>query len=232
MRRTLALVVILAGCASRSTSKEPGPAEAGKAHAMSSSDALPTGCAGASAALQATLASEPLASFVLPTGSGRQALTQQAVAPDVLLAIGRDATCPNPVRLAAFEGWIALAGEGVLNGVDDATAAAMAAVHAEALRTTEDAGAWALPPDVTSSAVSRHLIILGRRALPALRPLLDDGRALSYDGSEISAIASLRRYRVGDLAAGLIAVIVGQPYQDATTPAERDPQLASLRTVQ
>ncbi|HEX7839098.1 MAG TPA: hypothetical protein VF469_16585 [Kofleriaceae bacterium] len=188
------------------------------------------GCASASPALRAVLHDEPIASFVLPGGSGRQALTRLAVKPDALRAIGVDASCPNRVRFAAFEGWIALAGEAVLGSVDDATAAAMAAVQAEAIRTTDDAGLWGLPPDVVSSDVSRHLIILGRRALPQLRPVLDDTREAPYTGGEISAIASLRHYRINDLAAGLIAVIVGVPYQNAKTPAERDAQIADLRS--
>ncbi len=140
-----------------------------------------------------------------------------------------DASCPNQARFAAFEGWIALAGEQVLGNVDDATAAAMAAVQSQAIRDAEDAGLWGLPPDVTSSSVSRHLIVLGPRALPHLRPLLGDASELPYASSEISAIAALRQYRVSDLAAALIAVILGAPYQDAQTPAGRDPQITELR---
>lgn len=54
--------------------------------------------------------------------------------------------------------------------------------------------------------------------------------SLPAPGGEISAIASLRHYRVNDVAAGLIAVVVGVPYQSAKTPAVRDLQVADLRT--
>lgn len=217
-------------CASPSGSNEPTSGEDGKGIAMNSSNrANPGSCASASPALRSTLTDEPIASFVLPQGSGRQALARLAVNPDTLAAIGSDASCPNQVRFAAFEGWIGLAGELALGKVDDATAAAMAAVQSQAIRDADDAGLWGLPPDVTSSAVSRHLIVLGPRALPYLRPLLDDKNELPYAGSEIAAIAALRQYRVSDLAAGLIAVILGVPYQDAETPAERDRQIDELR---
>jgi hypothetical protein len=77
--------------------------------------------------------------------------------------------------------------------------------------------------------VSRHLIVLGRRILARLKPLLDDPRELPYIGSETSAIASLRKYRVNDLAAAIIAVIAGVAYQDAPAPSARDLQIAELR---
>ncbi len=231
MRSLLALGALgLLACAPRST-KEPAGAEAGKGTTMTTQDAAAGGCASADPALRATLTDQSIASFVLPQGAGRQALVKLAVKPDTLMAVGMDPTCPNRVRFAAFEGWIAVAGEAALGKVDDATAAAMASVQAEAIRTAEDASLWGLPPDVTASEVSRHLVVLGRRVLPHLRPLLDDARELPIAGSETSAIAALHQYRVSDLAAGLIAVIVGTPYQNGKTPAERDAQLAILRTA-
>ena len=187
MRRLAAVTVfVVAACGSQASSKEPTGAEPGKPIAMTAQDTSTTtgGCAGASPALLAAL-HQPIASLILPDGAGRQALTRLAVKPETLHAIGLDASCPNQVRFAAFEGWIALAGEAMLGSVDDATAAAMAAVQAEAIRTAEDAGLWGLPPDVTSSEVSRHLIVLGRRVLPRLRPLLDDTREAPYTGGEI-----------------------------------------------
>lgn len=186
-------------------------------------------CAAATPDLLTVLQNETIASFLFPEGNGRKALARLKVSADTLLAIGRDDTCPNRVRFAAFEGWVASAGANVLGAADDATATAMARVQAQAIRDAEDAGLWGLPPRVTSSAVSRHLIRLRGRALPALRSLLDDTKALPYAGSESATIASLRNYRVNDLAAALIATIVGQPYNDAETPQERDRQINELR---
>lgn len=187
-----------------------------------------SGCASATPALRAAL-DAPIASFA--AGTGKDALTRAGATPDALAAIGRDPSCPNPMRFAAFEGWIALAGEHALGQVDDATATAMATVQAEAIRTADEASLWGLPPSVSSEPLSRHLIILGKRALPPLKPLLDDTRPLPIAGSETSAIAGLRRYRISDLAAGLCAVILGQPYQDAKAPADRDKQIAALRAA-
>jgi hypothetical protein len=216
-----------AGCASRSSSNGPGSGEAGKGPMNPPA----TGCASASPELFAILDSQPIESFAPADGAGRSALTKEKVGADTLLAVGLDDTCASRVRLAAFEGWIAVVGEAALGAVDDRTATAIAAVHVEAIRTAEHGEPWGLPPDVTASAISRHLIVLGRRVLPQLRPLLDDHRELPYLGSETSAIASLRGYRVSDVAAGLIAVIVGAPYQNAQKPADRDPQLAQLRSA-
>jgi hypothetical protein len=189
------------------------------------------GCPGASPALKAVLTDEPIDSFARPDRSGHQALARLSITAGTLHAIGLDASCANQVRFAAFEGWIGLVGEVALGELDNATATAMVVVHTEALRTADDASPWGLPPDVTSSELARHLIVLGKRALPYLRPLLDDLRELPYAGSETSAVAGLRQYRVADLAAGIITVMVGVPYQDAKTPAERDRQLAELRAT-
>ena len=220
----------LAACAPRSTSKDPARDGAGKGSTMTAQGPAAGACAPASAAVQATLDQHRIDSFG-SGGAGRQALERLAVTPEALVAIGLDASCPNAVRFAAFEGWIGLRGEAALGEVDDATAAAMAAVQAEAIRRADDASAWSLPPDVTASAISRHLIALGRRVLPQLQPLLDDHRELPIEGSETAAVASLRGYRVSDLAAGLIAVIVGEDYLDGKSAAERDPQLAALRAL-
>ena len=225
-----ALAWTSAGCGSHASRKAPAT-EAGEGQVMISNDAAsadPTGaCASARPALRTTLSEHPVDSFAI--GAGRQALAALGVTADELLAVGRDAGCPNALRFAAFEGWVGVAGEAALGQVDDATAAAMAEVQAEAIRRADDASAWSLPPDVTSSVLSRHLVVLGRRALPALRPLLDDLRPLPIAGSETSAIAARRKYRIADLAAGLIAVIAGVPFQDGATPADRDPQRAALR---
>ena len=226
--RAISTLVMLATC-SRTPPAQDHVKQTREAGAMSGDPAPASGCT-ASPELQAVLAREPLSSFILPQGSGRAALATLRTTPDALHAAGLDGACPNPVRLAALEAWIALAGEGVLQKLDDTTATAIATVQAEALRTTDDAGIWGLPPDVVQSEVSRHLIIVGRRALPQLRPLLDDLRLLPYAGSEISAVASLKKYRVADLAAGLLAVILGAPYQDDRAPTVRDAQLADLRT--
>jgi hypothetical protein len=186
------------------------------------------GCATASAALRAALG-HPIESFALPQGAGYASLAKLGATSAQLAAIGKDTTCPNPIRFAAFEGWIGQVGENELGKVDDATAAAIASVQAEAIRTAEVGDLWSLPPSVTASHVARHLIVLGRRILPQLKPLLDDPRELPYLGSETSAIASLRKYRVSDLVAAIVTTITGIAYQDDPAQASRDQQIAGLR---
>lgn len=181
------------------------------------------------AALRELLGRQPLAAIVLPQGACRQTLERLGIPPADLHAIGLDDACGNRVRFAGFEAWIALAGEDVLVTAGDATADAIAVVHVEAIRTADDAGAWGLPSTVAASDLARHLIALGPRVLPRLRPLLDDHRTAPYAGSEVAAIARRRKVRISDLAAGLMAAIAGEPYQDGLSPGERDPQLAELR---
>jgi hypothetical protein len=223
-RALLAVIVLAAGCGSRTSATAPGEDPPMTTHDPSTAG----GCASASPALRTAL-SQPIESYGLPQDAGHQALAKIGATPGPLLAIGKDATCPNAIRFAAFEGWIGLVGESELGKVDDATAAAIASVQAEAIRTADDGSPWSLPSAVTASHLSRHLIVLGRRVVPKLKPLLDDTRELPYTGSETAAIASLRKVRVNDLAAAIIATIVGVPYQDAPGPAARDPQIAELR---
>lgn len=223
-RALLAGIVFVVACGSRTGSTAPGEDPPMTTHDPSAT----SGCASAFPALR-TVLGQPIESYALPQGAGHVALTKAGATPDQLVAIGKDATCPNAVRFAAFEGWIGLVGENELGKVDDATADAMASVQAEAIRTADEGSPWSLPSAVTSSHLSRHLIVLGRRVLPKLKPLLDDTRELPYAGSETAAIASLRKYRVNDLAAAIIATIIGVPYQDDPTLAARDLQIAELR---
>jgi hypothetical protein len=231
MRLLIAAFVLAApACGSRSGLNEPGSTTRGNGTAMTTHPSTKTsGCPGATPALSAVLMGEPIDSFARPDRSGHQALVRLSISPEALRAIGLDASCRNLIRVAALEGWIGLAGQAVLDALDESTATAMASAYAEAIRTSDDAIAWNLPAEVTSSDVASHMIVLGTRALPHLRPLLDDLRALPYSGSETATVAELRHYRVADLAAGIIAVILGVPYQDANTPAERDRQLTELR---
>jgi hypothetical protein len=226
MRFLAACALCVLSCASRSSSKDPVGNEAGKGTVMTNS---PSACTSAAPALRAVLETQDVETFSAAGGAGHDELTKLGAAATTLRAIGLDASCPIRVRLAAFEGWIGLNGEAALGTLDDATADVMAAVQAGAIRGADDGMPWGLPANVTASPLSRHVIVLGRRALPALKPLLDDARELPYSGSETAAVAELRKYRVQDLAAGIVAVIVGQAYDDAPAPAERDRQIASFR---
>lgn len=56
------------------------------------------------------------------------------------------------------------------------------------------------------------------------------GELAAVYSEAIRTTAGIRSYRVADLAAGMRSVIVGVPYHDGKTPAERDRQRIELRT--
>jgi hypothetical protein len=221
--------VVVAACGSRSVANEVPASEQAKGTPMitkNSSASAAADCPGVNAALKAVLLDEPIDSFSRPDRSGHQALVRLAIGADALRAIGLDARCPNVVRFAAFEGWSGLAGANVLGALDDATAGEMATVYGEAIRTTDDAAVWNLPPDVTSSVVARHLIVLGARAAtvaPAARrharAAIRWQRDLGDRGHQ--ALPGRRSRRRGDRGDGWDAVSGWEDAGGSRTSADR-----------
>jgi len=149
-----------------------------------------------------------LAELTWPKGKARTQLEATSGAVDSLRGLCADTATDETDRFKACEAMYTLGGK-----VDDAAGqAAAAAAYAAALRDGKTHNAWGLPEDVTSSATSRHLIGLGKSALPALAPLLADDRALLYEGSEEPTVSEMHDYRVYDLAGALIANILGDSY--------------------
>ena len=103
----------------------------------------------------------------------------------------------------------------------------LAAAYADALARTVEANPWGMPGELDEPA-GKHLVALGKDALPALRPLLADGRAVTYGGSKEAMVGNDYAYRVKDLAAFFVARILGVSYQVPTDPAARDRNIAAL----
>jgi hypothetical protein len=73
------------------------------------------------------------------------------------------------------------------------------------------------------------LLELGRAAIPALRPLLDDTSQAFLSGSEEATMAKLYGYRRADFAFRSLAQIVGEDATFEKDPARRDEAIAALR---
>jgi hypothetical protein len=73
------------------------------------------------------------------------------------------------------------------------------------------------------------LVELGRAAIPALRPLLDDTSKAFVSGSEEATMAKLYGYRRADFAFRYLAQILGEDPTFEKDPARRDEAIAALR---
>lgn len=104
---------------------------------------------------------------------------------------------------------------------------ALAAAYAHALAATVEANRWGMPGELDEPA-GQHLVALGRPAVPALRPLLSDTRAVTYGGSKEAMVGNDYHYRVKDFAAFFIARILKLPYRVVTDPAKRDQAISDL----
>ena len=98
--------------------------------------------------------------------------------------------------------------------------AAMAELHAEAIKNARMHNPWGLPGEPYDFGES--LLSLGETVESALKPLLTDTNKLVYFGSEEPTIAKMYNYRVADLAASLLAAKFGIPFIDNRNSAERD----------
>jgi hypothetical protein len=151
---------------------------------------------------------------------------RRADAPERLRRLLPDVQAPALARFLAAEvlfardpGFPASADRGVL-----------ASVYAEALRQnlTSIANPWGLPGEL-DGPVARHVLVLGDAALPVLAALLDNERELRYSGSKDATIGNSYRYRVKDMAASLIAAVLGLPHATPLDPHERDADIELLR---
>jgi len=89
---------------------------------------------------------------------------------------------------------------------------------------------WWGSPGAPRTEPSDRLVALGKPVAACLTKLFDDPRKLHYIDGEARSEAHDNGWTVGDLAAGLVARILGQSY-DATQPVpERAKQRAALRT--
>lgn len=130
------------------------------------------------------------------------------------------------VRFAAYEVLFAIGG--TFDDPGDRRSAARA--YATELANGESHNYWGLPGEQLSGAL-RTFAGLGKdAALPALLPLLEDRRALVYEGSQEPTLSEAFGYRVADLAGTVTATLLGTSFPvRERDPAKRDVALAALR---
>lgn len=87
---------------------------------------------------------------------------------------------------------------------------------------------WGMPGQFTER-LGNTLVSFGKEALPCLYGLLSDKRPLGYFGSEEPTLNRQRGYRVSDLAAYFMTLILGKPYEDEPDPLLRDHAIERLR---
>lgn len=152
-----------------------------------------------------------------PRGAARARLEAATGATDALRTLCLDAARSQDTRLKACEALLTLGGT-----LADADKGAAAGVYAHAIAEGRTHTMWGLPSDMAPNQSSRHIVALGRAALPALRPLLLSDRPLMIEGSEEPTIAKMYGYQVRDLAGALVAAILGTTYPtDNESPAVR-----------
>jgi hypothetical protein len=158
-------------------------------------------------------------------------LAQLAALPDVdagLLAIASSPSEPLARRFAAVEALLQKGPGPVV--ATAATTAAVIDVVVQALPQDRVHNRWGLPGHAPGRLAKRLLRLPGIEAkADRLLPLLDDQRLLEIEGSESATIQDIRRYRIADLAAYLIALARKVAYPDDPDPAVRDRFIAKLR---
>jgi hypothetical protein len=77
--------------------------------------------------------------------------------------------------------------------------------------------------------IGAHLMLTGKRAVPYLRPLLNDTDIIVYWGSEEATIGNSLMYRVKDAAAYYIGKITGIPVKYFEHNDERDAEIERLK---
>jgi hypothetical protein len=87
---------------------------------------------------------------------------------------------------------------------------------------------WGLPGAPHTEPAAR-LLALGKPVAACLVKLFDDERVLKYIDGEARGERKHNAWTVADLAAGLVATIVGATYEATKPPAERAKQRAALR---
>ena len=96
----------------------------------------------------------------------------------------------------------------------------MAQLHGSAIVQARMHNPWGLPGEPLD--FGEELLKLGDPVEAALRPLLQNPTPLRYIGSEEPTLAKMHKYRVADLAAGLLSTHQGIRFINDRDPAARD----------
>jgi hypothetical protein len=148
-----------------------------------------------------------------------------SAAPGDLRQAVADPRAPAPCRFLCAE--VLFARDPAFpDGMDPA---GLAQVYARALATnaTQMANPWGLPGDL-DGPVAQHVLALGRPAVFAFLALLDDPTEVLYGGSREATAGNRYQYRVKDLAASIVAALLGIEYAVAVDPPARDEQIEQL----
>lgn len=113
-------------------------------------------------------------------------------------------------------------------GYRPADPASLAGAYAQVLRKAELANPWGMPGEL-DGPLGQHLVSLGEAAVPALLPLLEDNRQISYGGSKEATVGNDYAYRVKDFAAFFLGKIKKLPLAVPESPKARDAEIAKLR---
>ncbi len=164
--------------------------------------------------------------FLRPDDAAVERVWRRPGTPEGLRRLSVDPAAPP---LAAF-----LAAE-VLFARDDTFPAAadrdaVAGAYAGALRgdLTGMANPWGLPGEL-DGPLAVHVLALGAAAVPALAALLDDDTELVYGGSEEATVGNDAGFRVQDMAASLLAALLGVGPGVPQDVGERDVTLDRVR---
>jgi len=178
--------------------------------------------------IAALVATHRVDELTTPGSPARRELEQTPGVREALRALGANDSQRWAVRFAAYEALFAIGG--TLDDPADRRSAAR--TYATELANGESHNYWGLPGEQLSGAL-RTFAGLGKdAAIPALLPLLEDRRALVYEGSQEPTLSEAFGYRVADLAGTVTATLLGTSFPvRERDPAKRDVALAALRNA-
>lgn len=77
----------------------------------------------------------------------------------------------------------------------------------------------------------KHLVMIGKDAIPFLAGVLDNNEKMHYWGSKSAEVGNLKRYRAKDVAAFFILRIRAQSFEWPESPEERNSIIDDLKTT-
>ncbi|HEX6372983.1 MAG TPA: hypothetical protein VF006_28935 [Longimicrobium sp.] len=154
------------------------------------------------------------------------ALWREPGVPAGLAALAVDPAAAVPARFLAAE--ILFHRAGTCPPAQDTRALADAYAAALAQGYPGGGNVWGVPGQAPDG-VGAHVVSLGREAIPAFLPLLDDDTPVPYEGSEEAMEGRRFGFRVKDLAAHLLAAIAGVDLPVSEDPRARDAEIDRLR---
>ena len=88
---------------------------------------------------------------------------------------------------------------------------------------------WWSTPGESSTEASKHALELKSPVVRCMVKLFDETKELAYNDGESNALAEQHHWTVADLAAGIVAVSLGETYDEKAEPEKRAARRAELR---